>query len=138
MAEIDISQPRECIGRAFKGKPCPCPHCGSVLRQEYLTYLITAQRDGQLQNGFIAPENFGLLCPACPTIVVNSDKLRELIGLRVAPWAAGTEFALVGIVDIDAVPAEEWTQLGRETWPLPLIEFSRISGEVFLRPDGSD
>ena len=133
MAEIDITQPRECIGRAFKGNPGPCPRCGNVLRQDYLTYLITAHRDGRLQNGFIAPENFGWLCPSCPTIVVNSDKVSEMIGLRVAPWEAGTEFAIVGIVDVDAVPVEKWTQLGRDARALPLIEFSHISGDVFLR-----
>ena len=76
--KIDITQPRECIYKSFKGDPGPCPRCGSMLHKEYQTYLIATRRGKQLADSFITGTDFGWLCPSCPTIVINPEDVSEM------------------------------------------------------------
>jgi len=127
--KIDITRPRECIYRSFKGDPGPCPRCGSALRKEYQTYLIATRRGRQLTDSFITGTDFGWLCPSCPTIVINPEDVSKLLGFGVSRWDVGTEFTVAGIVDLDAIPPDKRNRpLGEDDNPLPLVEFSNLGG----------
>ena len=127
--KLDITRPRECIYKPFTGDPGPCPRCGSALQKEYHTYLMSTRRGRQLTDSFITGTDFGWLCPSCPTIVINPEDVGELLGVSASRWDVGTEFVVLGIVDLDAVPPDKRSRpLGEEGNPVPLVRFSNFGG----------
>jgi len=129
-SKIDIMRPRECIYKSFKGDPGPCPRCGSTLRQSYQTYLIATRRGKHLADSFITGTDFGWLCPSCPTIVINPEDVSETLGVGALRWDVGTEFVVLGIVDLNAVPPDKRSRpLGEDDNPVPLVEFSNLGIE---------
>jgi hypothetical protein len=127
--ELDIKQPRECIYKSFKDDPGPCPRCGSTLRKEYQSYLIATRRGRQSTDSFITGTDFGWLCPACPTLVINPEDVSERLGVGASRWDVGTEFVVLGIVDLDAVPPDKRSRpLGEDDNPVPLVRFSNLGG----------
>ncbi len=129
LPKIDITQPRECIYKSFKGDPGPCPRCGAALRQNRQTYLVATRRGRQLTDSFITGTDFGWLCPSCPTIVINPEDVSKLLGFGASRWDIGTEFVVVGIVDLDAIPPDKRNRpLGEDDNPLPLVEFLNLGG----------
>jgi hypothetical protein len=117
--------PRVCFYRAFEGEPDPCPRCGRTLIQQYASYLIATGSEGQLADSFTSGSDAGWFCPQCPTIVVNTNVIGKLFGHPLAHWNVGTDFAVLGLVDLDAVPPEKrHLRLGTQDNPFPLVEFS--------------
>jgi len=53
--------------------------------------------------------NLGILCPRCETVVIHMPKLAKMLldGPLNSGWEVGPEFAVFGLVDLDAVPPEE-------------------------------
>ena len=53
-----------------------------------------------------------------------------MLGFSRPDWDAGEEFAVMGIVDLDAVPAEKrHLPLGEDDNPIHLIEFANVRGK---------
>lgn len=128
---IDITIPRECVYQEFEEQPGPCPRCGSPLQQSRQTYLVATRRGKELTDNFIVGSDMGWFCARCPTVVINPEKVSELLMHPLPRWDIGTGFAVVGIIDLDAVPEEKHhLPLGDDDNPIPLVEFTNISGET--------
>ena len=79
----------------------------------------------------------GWFCQACPTLVMNTDELSEMLGHPRPHWDVGDEFSVLGIVDLDAVPPERsGLPLGDEDNPIPLIPLIELAGEATAAGDG--
>ena len=125
---INISQPREAIYKSFTGQPGPCPRCGGELRQSYQTYLVATRRGSKITDSFMMGNDMGWFCTSCPTVVINPEDVNDMMQYQLSHWDAGDEFAVLGLVDLDAVPKDRQSApLGEEGNPIPLIEFTNIS-----------
>lgn len=131
---IDITIPRECIYQQFEGQPAPCPRCGGPLQQSRQTYLVATRRGKEITDNFMIGNDMGWFCARCPTVVINPEKVSEFLTHRLPHWDIGTDFAVVGIVDLDAIPEEKQDlPLGDDDNPIPLVEFTNISREKASR-----
>ena len=135
---IDITIPRECIYQEFEGQPGPCPRCGGPLQQSSQTYLVVTQRGEEITDSFMIGGDIGWFCARCPTVVINPEEVNKFFTHPLPNWDIGEEFALAGIVDLDAIPEEKRDlPLGDDDNPIPLVEFTDVSGEtVEEAPEG--
>ena len=125
---IDITIPRECIYQEFEGQPCPCPRCGGPLQQSRQTYLVATRRGKELTDNFIVGSDMGWFCARCPTVIINPEEVSELLIHPLPRWDIGTSFAVVGIINLGAIPEEKRNlPLGDDDNPIPLVEFTNIS-----------
>jgi hypothetical protein len=127
--QIDITTPRECIYQQFKGKPGPCPRCGGPLQQSTQTYLVATRRGKKITDSFMVGNNIGWFCTHCPTVIINPEDVSDMLQHSLPDSDIGNEFAVLGIIDLDAVPDEKQDLLlGDDDNPIPLVEFTNISG----------
>ena len=127
---IDITIPRECIYEQFEERPGPCPRCGGPLQSHYATYLVATQRGKEDTDSFFIGGDMGWFCARCPTVVINPEEISEYLVHSLPHWDVGTEFAVLGMVDLDAVPEEKGhVPLGDDDNPIPLVRFINISRE---------
>jgi hypothetical protein len=125
---IDITIRRECVYQQFKGEPGPCPRCGGPLQQSRQSYLVATRRGGKITDSFVVGSDMGWFCTRCPTVVINSEDVGKLFQHGLPHWDIGSEFVVLGIIDLDAVPEEkQHLPLGDEDNPIPLVEFTNIS-----------
>lgn len=125
---IDVSVSRECIYKEFEKHPGPCPRCGGVLQQSHQSYLVTTRRGKEIADSFIMGSDFGWFCTQCLTVVIDPREVSKMLQYTLPDWNVGTEFAVVGIVDLDAVPEEKrHLPFGGEDNPIPLVEFTHAS-----------
>jgi len=125
---IDITIPRECIYQEFEGQPGPCPRCGGPLQQSRQTYLVATRRGKELTDNFIVGSDMGWFCARCPTVIINPEEVSELLIHPLPRWDIGTSFAVVGIINLGAIPEEKRNlPLGDDDNPIPLVEFTNIS-----------
>ncbi len=128
-APIDITEPRECIYKSFEDHPGPCPRCGGPLQQSHQTYLILTTHGERIMDSFIIGSDFGWFCLHCPTVVIDPADVGEMLQFPLPHWDTGDQFVVAGIVDLDAVPEEkDHLPLGSEDNPIPLVEFTNLSG----------
>jgi hypothetical protein len=121
---IDIKTPRECIYQKFESEPGPCPRCGAPLHQSAQTYLVATRRGNRIADSFVIGSDFGWFCANCPTVVINSGRVDEMLQFSLPHWDVGREFAVVGVLDLDVIPPEQEDVPLDEVDPLPLIMFS--------------
>ena len=134
---IDPSVPRMCIYQEFEKEPGPCPRCGGALHQEHQLYAIATRRGRQMTDTFMISGDFGWYCEDCLTVVINPEKVGEMLSFSKPGWDTGEAFAVLGLVDLSAVPEEKsHLPLGDEDNPIPLVEFKGASGKG-ARPAGS-
>ncbi len=127
---IDITIPRECVYRTFGKKPGPCPRCGSSLKSRPATYLVATRRGTEITDSFIIGGDLGWFCPKCPTVVIDPNVVNEFLWHARSNQDVGDEFIVLGIVDLDAIPADKaHLPLGHEDVPLELIEFTKVTYE---------
>ena len=130
MSEIDITIPRECIYKAFEADSGPCPRCGSQLQQSSQTYMVVTRQGRREGDSFIIGSDFGWFCPTCPTVVINPDAVHSFLGYGKPGWNIGPEFAVMGVIDLDAVPPEKaHLPLGDDDNPVPLVQFTNVTSE---------
>lgn len=123
----DASIPRALVMREFTGDPGPCPRCGGELCQHSHSYLVATRRGEELTDFFILGGDFGWFCPDCPTVVINTQQVEEMLLGGAFRWDVGEEYAILGLVDLDAIPEEkEHLPLGSDENPIPLVEFTNI------------
>jgi len=134
--QIDVTVPRECIYQQFKDQPGPCPRCGEPLHQSPQTYVVVTRRGHEIADSLIIGSDFGWFCNRCPTVVINPEVVSRMLQHQLPRWDVGSEFAVAGIVDLDAIPEEKrHLPLGDEDNPIPLIEFANISRKPATRPE---
>ena len=124
----DKNTPRQALYQSFKGRPGPCPRCGSELINEYQVYAVATRQGKRMADSLIISGDFGWFCKACPTVVINRDGVGEMLGFQKSGWNVGSEYTVLGIVDLDAVPAgKRHLPIGDPRNPMPLIKFSHTS-----------
>ncbi len=122
---VDLKIPRDCFIQDFTGAPGQCPRCDSPLTQQFATYLIATRRGKQATDSFIMSSDFGWYCEKCPTVVINARLVDDMLGSGLAHWKTGNEWAVLGTVDLDAVPPNKRdVLLGEDDNPIPLVEFT--------------
>ena len=127
---IDPKIEHKVIYKSFKGKPGPCPQCGGVLKQSYQSYMLATRTGGRKADSFIMGGDFGWFCASCPTVVLNKDELGKLFSYSMPGWKIGKQTAVLGILNLDAVPANKsHLLLGAPGNPLPLVKFSHAGSE---------
>ncbi len=131
---IDITIPRECIYKEFEEEPGPCPRCGGPLRQSRATYLVATMRGKRATDNFIIGSDMGWFCARCPTVVMDPEKVTEYLKHPLPRRDVGDQFAVAGIVNLDAIPEEKHhLPLGDDDNPISLVEFTNISREKASR-----
>lgn len=124
---IDFSIPRRCFHHRFDGEPGSCPQCGKPLYQHTQTYLVATRRGTQMTDTFIMSNDAGWFCAACPTVVIDANDLGETLAFPKPGWDSGVEFAVLGIIDLDAIPPEQRSLPFDQVDPLPLTPFNTTS-----------
>ena len=124
---IDFSVPREFIAWEGDGDPGSCPKCGAPLKQEHATYMLLTRRGGKLADSFMTGSDKGWFCTQCPALLLNPQEFSEPLSMGMPGWDVGNQFAIVGLVDLDAIPPEkDDIPIGAPGNPVPLVEFSNI------------
>jgi hypothetical protein len=87
-----------------------------------------------LTDTFLISSDFGWFCQNCPTVVINPAQVGEMLSFSRPDWDTGDAFAVLGLVDLDAVPKDkEHLPLGHDDNPIPLVEFTGVSGSPRAR-----
>jgi len=98
------------------------------LQQSRQTYLVATRRGKELTDNFIVGSDMGWFCARCPTVIINPEEVSELLIHPLPRWDIGTSFAVVGIINLGAIPEEKRNlPLGDDDNPIPLVEFTNIS-----------
>lgn len=102
-----------------------CPECGGPLGDEHHTYVMATRRHGQLET-FLVGNNGGHFCSGCATVVLESTEFAEAAAAALGPMR-GAEFAVLGLVDLEAVPKEKSRiPFGADGNPIPLVGFTNL------------
>jgi len=126
---IDFSVPREYIAWEGEGDPGPCPKCGAPLKQEYAMYMVLTRHGNEMADSFMTTSDEGWFCTQCPVLLLNPQAISEGLPFGFRKWDVGDEFAIVGIVDLDAIPPKKQDlPLGAPNNPVPLVEFCNVKG----------
>jgi uncharacterized protein YecA (UPF0149 family) len=92
--------------------------------------MVAIDEEGE-RDAVMMGHDGGLFCPECPTMVLDPKLVEEMISdhaqYQTDSHAESLEYALVGIVDLDAVPEEKRDiPLGDDDNPIPLIELEYV------------
>lgn len=91
--------------------------------------MISTRRGCQLTDSFLMGGDFGWFCPHCPTVVIDPAAVGAQLARSLPRWDVGSEFAVLGLVNLDAVPpSKQHLPLGGDDNPVPLVEFTRVIG----------
>lgn len=133
MAKFPASTPRRMFWSKDVGGHSHCPECGGILESDYHTYLLAVRDRGEVET-FVTGNDSGYFCKTCPIVVLDSEAFAKFSMLGLRRETSG-EFAVMGIVDLEAVPQEKRSMpLGGDDNPLPLVAFI---GSRFSRPGRS-
>ena len=122
---FDIQREREAIYRNFSGQPGPCPRCGGKLKQRHHMYLVATRTSKHDSDSFMMGSDFGWFCEICPTVVINAPEVSKMLSFQKPGWKVGSEFAVLGLIDLAAVPADKrHLPLGGDDNPIPLVAFA--------------
>jgi hypothetical protein len=99
MDPIDITTPRECIYQQFEDQPGPCPGCGNPLQSSAQIYLVATRRGERITDSFFMSGDMGWFCTNCPTVVINPERVSDMMGTSLPHWDVGSEFAAMGIMN---------------------------------------
>ena len=106
-------------------RPVNCPQCSQPLIQESGPYLVATRRGRRKADSLMVNGKFGYLCSGCDTAVIHMPELTEMLyGTPLKPgWKIGSEFAVLGLINLDAVPPEKAHLSVLDLDPLPLVLF---------------
>jgi len=103
-----------------------CPKCGTVLKNEYQTYLVAVEIRKE-SDQYATGNEGGYFCPNCPVVVLDTDTFEGAVKVAVETHnqnVSSFKFAVLGIADYDAIPKDKRDkEIGTEDNPLPLISF---------------
>ena len=98
------------------------------MQQSRQSYLVATRRGRKIADSFTVGSDMGWFCTRCPTVVINPEDVSQLLQHSLPHWDIGNEFAVAGVVNLDAVPKEkEHLPLGDDDNPIPLVKFTNIS-----------
>ena len=101
-----------------------CPRCNVNLEREHHSYLVAIDEKGELETLMMGHDG-GLFCPNCPTVVLDSQVVEDLIASYAEDHIESqtVKYVIFGIADLDAIPEEKRSlPLGDDDNPIPLIK----------------
>ena len=112
-----------------------CPECKGPLIAKGCSILLAVASDKE-EGEFLTNLTGSHFCERCPVVVFDSSKVVQA-AMRAIRDDTIHAYAIVGIVDLDAVPEEKkYLELGTDENPLPLIHFlpelPGITGKISL------
>ncbi len=121
---VDLTLPRTVFYRAVETAPMSlCPGCDTTLSPEMGMYFVATQQGRRQGESFMMSGNFGFYCPACPTVVIDPEKLGQLFYAGAQKWDMGDACVVLGLIDLDAIPEEQRDVPFDELEELPLVPF---------------
>ncbi len=127
--QVDKSIHRQLVNWKTADPPDTCPQCGATLVQDPGPYLVETHSGFHLMDKFAANGTFGYLCPECPTAVIHLPDLVDMLNTASfsfpSTWEVGTEYAVVGIFNLDAIPPEKEDASFEEIASDALVTFRR-------------
>lgn len=127
MSSLNLKVPREAVYQSFKGHPGACPKCHGELLRSTQTYMVATRYGKELGDTFVIGGDFGWFCTQCPVVVIDADRVGEMMSVGKPGWRVGPEFLVLGIVNLDAIPQNKrHLPLGASGNPMPLIQFSNL------------
>lgn len=124
-APLPVAIPRYAHVRHFDGSAGQCPRCKGPLSQAQATVLLLARRrpdDDETQAYVMSGQDVALFCPACPTAVLREQSIEERLE-RLYADSNKASYALLGLIDLDAIPTDQKHLPLNEVDPLPLRHF---------------
>ena len=119
------SQPRKMYWSDAVGGCSSCPDCRSALESEHHTYIMATRRAGTFDAQMVG-NTAGHFCDRCPVVVLDRDEFERCVALAVGD-AHGVDYAVMGMVDLDAVPPDKKSlPFDDDTNPVPLVEFTNM------------
>ena len=79
---------------------------GEPLQQSYQSYVIGTRRGSQITDSFLMGSDFGWFCIRCPTVVIDPAQVKRRLEHQLPQWDTGTDFAVLGLANLDAIPPE--------------------------------
>ena len=126
----NIKIQREAVYKDFATTPGLCPKCGGVLEQTALPYMVATRTGSRLDDSFLISGDFGWFCESCPVVVLNQSELRKMMGFSKSGWAVGSEFTVLGVMNLDAIPEKQrHLPIGSPEMPNVLVKFRNLEGE---------
>ena len=123
MKKFDASVPRKMFWSTDIGGMDFCPQCHSKLENESHSYLLLVREPGDFKP-FIVGNNDGYFCACCPIVVLDYEAFAKS-ALAGNPSSCSFEFAVPGIIDLDAIPEENANiPIGDDDNPVPLMRFT--------------
>jgi hypothetical protein len=93
--------------------------------RSFQSYVIATRRGRAITDSFIIGNNAGWFCPHCPTVVIDKAEIERLLVLGQPQGDAGQEFAVLGLVNLAAIPLDkQHVPMGDDDNPIPLVEFT--------------
>jgi hypothetical protein len=141
--KVDKSIERTMFHHRRSAAPITCPQCGAALEQDFGPYQIATRRGQQLADEFVMSGDYGYLCPDCPTVVIHTPVLTDMMGglvddtLARPDWEVGTEYTVLGLVNVDAIPPDKQHVPIAELDPYPLVLFHHAQTPRKKRPSRS-
>ncbi|MCL4867491.1 MAG: hypothetical protein KJ063_00855 [Anaerolineae bacterium] len=124
MANLDRTIERTLYAHELLTPPIQCPQCSHKLEQDYGPYQIITRQGSRLADSFVISGEFGYLCPGCATAVIHLPVLVQMLygGAPKRGWQVGPTFAVLGLVNLDAVPPNK-RHTPLDELDLPLVRF---------------
>ena len=122
---IDRTIERMVIFRNEKKDTKNCPRCGQRLVQDQGPYQVATFNGRRPADEFAIKGDFGYLCVACATAVIHLPTLADML-YRVYQkpgWDVGKGCAVIGLINLDAVPLDQQHIPLDDLDPYPLVLF---------------
>lgn len=117
---IDPTVPRRMYWQDQHGKPDACPKCGTDLVRDERHYALAVEEGGEVLS-YVLSSDAGSFCPACPVVVLDADRFRELLK---AENVTSQRFLVIGLANMDAIPEDKMDEtLGSDENPVQVTEF---------------
>jgi len=129
--EIDRTIERMVVFRYVEEDVERCPRCSQPLVQDRGPYQVATFDGLRPADEFAINGDFGYLCPGCATAVIHLPTLAKMLHqvYQKPGWDVGKGCAVVGLINLDAIPPDQQHLSLDELDPYPLVHFYADSSE---------
>ena len=108
-----------------------CPRCGQRLIQDSGPYQVATFDGRRPADEFAMNGDFGYLCGGCETAVIDLADLAEMLSAvyQKPGWDVGQGCAVIGLINLDAIPPDQRDRPLDDIDPYPLVRFYSDSSE---------
>lgn len=106
---------------SFKNVPGACPHCKGKLTKERHPYAVLTRNNEEMADTFIMGGDYGWFCEGCSTVVIDHNQLGKMLKFQKSGWNIGSEYRVLGYIDLDAV--DDNRPISLDDPELPIIKF---------------